>query len=170
MAGSLVYRSVQFGAYTFTHAFLAPYATFRTKLPSSDIETRVIVGGLASGFCRATVETPLEYFKVMRQTGGQPMLNQAFRGYSVTLARSCGLMTTFFILLDVAGRQIPDIAGGAFFRGGVCATVSWWVVWPLEVSKSQIQSGLPGPNRIIVIRCNLLYFCILYDNNTLSIL
>lgn len=132
-----MYRSVQFGAYTFTHALLAPYEFALTTLPASEIETRVIVGGLASGFCRATIETPLEYYKVMKQTGGKPTLNNAFRGYSVTLARSCGLMTTFFILLDIAGRQVPDMAGGAFFRGGVCATISWWTVWPLEVQNNQ---------------------------------
>jgi hypothetical protein len=26
--------------------------------------------------------------------------------------------------------------------------MAWWTVWPLEVAKSQIQSGLPGPTKV----------------------
>ena len=145
LAGSLVYRSVQFGAYSYVHALCGAHSVLRNTLPATKIEQRVVVGGLASGLARAAVETPLEFYKVRRQTGGAVRLTDAYRGFSVTLARSCGLMTTFFVLLDVASRHVPpDVASGAFFRGGVCATIGWWSVWPLEVAKSQIQSGLPG--------------------------
>lgn len=157
---------LQFGAYVYVHALCSDKQLMLHKVPGTDIEARVLVGGVASGLSRAAVEvrsslerarrfvmsrrqTPLEYYKVQRQTGGKPVLANAFRGLSVTAARASGLMTTFFVLLDVAGRQTPDMAAGAFFRGGVCATLAWWTVWPLEVAKSQIQAGLPGPQRLL---------------------
>jgi len=27
----------------------------------------------------------------------------------------------------------------------VCSTVSWWIIWPFETLKSQVQANTPGP-------------------------
>ena len=91
----------------------------------------------------------------MRKQTGKPLLafSQLYTGYSITLLRTVGLMTTFFCLIDIAGRQVPDTLNsptlGPFFKGGVCATAAWWCVWPAEVAKSQIQAGVAGPQRIV---------------------
>lgn len=38
--------------------------------------------------------------------------------------------------------SMPGI--GPFVKGGLCATAAWWVVWPLELLKSQVQAGGPS--------------------------
>jgi solute carrier family 25 carnitine/acylcarnitine transporter 20/29 len=155
LAGSLIFRSLQFGVYSGVAEWCRANDVARATLPMSDIEWRVVVGSLASGATRATIETPLEAFKVRKQIGAPVYAfgRQLFTGYSVTLLRTCGLMTSFFCLIDVSSRQLPTLLNdpnvGPFFRGGVCATVAWWSVWPFEVAKSQIQAGTSGPSRIL---------------------
>jgi solute carrier family 25 carnitine/acylcarnitine transporter 20/29 len=65
------------------------------------------------------------------------------QGLGVTWMRTTGLMTTFFILVDSSVRWIPDVVNapvvGPFFKGGICATLAWWVIWPFETLKNQVQ-------------------------------
>ena len=34
---------------------------------------------------------------------------------------------------------------GPFIKGGVCATLAWWIIWPFETLKSQVQGNTAGP-------------------------
>lgn len=56
-----------------------------------------------------------------------------------------GLMCTYFILVDTGRRNFPEHFKrpllGPFLISGVAATLGWWVVWPFEYMKSQVQSG-----------------------------
>ena len=67
------------------------------------------------------------------------------QGFSVTWARTLGLMTTYFILVDTGRRHFPDQFNkpllGPFLTSGVSATLAWWMVWPLEYMKAQVQGG-----------------------------
>jgi hypothetical protein len=94
---------------------------------------------------RSVVENPIELIKIRRQTLGSWQFNETlFTVYrSQQLAIRC-LLTNFFIFLDVSGRHVPQLLDGPvapFFKGGICATLAWWTVWPLEVVKSQIQAA-----------------------------
>ena len=59
--------------------------------------------------------------------------------------RTWMLMGSFFVLVDYSVRKLPDIVNmpliGPFFKGGICATISWLMVWPLEFVKSQVQAN-----------------------------
>ncbi len=54
-------------------------------------------------------------------------------------------MTTYFILVDSGRRHFPDLFSkpmiGPFLTSGVAATLAWWIVWPFEYMKAQVQSG-----------------------------
>ncbi|CAG2210190.1 CACL [Mytilus edulis] len=76
---------------------------------------RVIGAGVIASTTRAIIETPLEFAKVRRQT------QQTWH------------------LKDVYTFKKPLI--GPFLTSGIAATLAWWIVWPLEYMKCQIQSN-----------------------------
>jgi hypothetical protein len=41
--------------------------------------------------------------------------------------------------MDLINKLVGDI--GAFANGAVCASLAWATIWPLDVAKSQLQSG-----------------------------
>eukprot|EP00744_Colponema_vietnamica_P017678 GILI01024873.1.p1 GENE.GILI01024873.1~~GILI01024873.1.p1 ORF type:complete len:330 (-),score=33.04 GILI01024873.1:39-1028(-) len=171
LLGSSVFRSVQFGAYAFAYSSLGhshPY--FSSEIPgTSGLQPRVLLSGLFASACRAFIECPLELMKVRRQVGGTWRIGQAplttveawkelvsvrqvqelYKGFGVTFLRTWGLMGTFFILVDYSSRKLPDLLStpiiGPFFKGGVCATAAWWVIWPFEFMKSQVQAAASSP-------------------------
>jgi solute carrier family 25 carnitine/acylcarnitine transporter 20/29 len=121
----------------------------------------VIVGGFCSAAARTVVESPLEFMKVRQQTGqswtekGGAMfsrdvltfsqLSLLYKGVVPTFFRTWAMLGTFFILIDYSVRVIPDVVNapltGPFFKGGVCATIAWWVAWPFEMVKSKVQAS-----------------------------
>ncbi|KAK3089938.1 hypothetical protein FSP39_007797 [Pinctada imbricata] len=52
-------------------------------------------------------------------------------------------MTTYFILVDSGRRHFPEQFKkpliGPFLTSGIAATLAWWIVWPLEYMKCQVQ-------------------------------
>mmetsp|Transcript_4006 Transcript_4006/g.14897 ORF Transcript_4006/g.14897 Transcript_4006/m.14897 type:complete len:308 (-) Transcript_4006:62-985(-) len=164
LVGSMVYRSVQFGAYSAAFAACKDVEVLTTPRPMlGDMQLRVVVGGLASATARAFFETPLEHIKVRRQTGQawrvaptwqaaiaapHVELRNAFGGFGITWLRCAGLMTTFFMMVDTGVRHWPELMTaplvGPFLKGGVCATVAWWLIWPWENLKNQVQAGAEG--------------------------
>ena len=143
LCGSGIYRSVQFAVFESVYtAFDSPLGKW--EIPNSGgLQLRVILGGLCAATVRATIETPLELAKVRRQTEQSWKLKQLYSGYSVTLGRTVGLMCTYFILVDSGRRRFPELFSqpvmGPFLTSGLAATIGWWVVWPLENMKSQVQ-------------------------------
>ena len=100
----------------------------------------------------------MEFIKVRQQTG-QPWLlggggglaaelRNLYTGFGATWLRTVGLMGTFFCLVDSLERHAPQTIAiplfGPFLKGGVCATLGWIVVWPLENLRTQIQARAPG--------------------------
>ena len=159
LLGSGIYRSTQFAAYEAVYTYMdSPFGKY--QIPGTfGLENRVIVGGLGGGTIRAIIETPLEYAKIRRQTLQPWKLVHMYNGFGVTWCRSVGLLCTFFILYDSTKRFYPDVLTrpilGPFLMGGVAATMAWWVVWPLEYMKSQVQGtygkDLPVWKRIQVV-------------------
>jgi len=164
LLGSTIFRSVQISVYAAAYAGAGGSAALCTPLPGSGgLQPRVLLAAAASSTARALIETPLELIKVRQQTGQRwlradnaaaaaraPLreLRGLYSGFGVTWARTMGLMTTFFVLVDALERNAPQLVAvpvaGPFLKGGVCATMGWVVVWPFEVLKSQIQAKSPG--------------------------
>mmetsp|Transcript_5004 Transcript_5004/g.10779 ORF Transcript_5004/g.10779 Transcript_5004/m.10779 type:complete len:306 (-) Transcript_5004:2125-3042(-) len=168
--GSVFFRSVQFAAYGAAHAAKPDgpdgslTKAWRTEIPfTGGLEVRVLGAGLFAASVRATFESPLEFMKVRRQTGSNwriygtwqeslrhPLkeFSHIFTGFGITWMRTAGLMTSFFVMVDYGYRYVPDLFNapliGPFMKGGVCATMSWWLIWPFETMKSKVQAGDEG--------------------------
>jgi len=152
--GSAVYRSLQFSAYGAAHAAARGDPWLATPLPAlGGLQLRVLLAGAAATTARALVETPLEVLKVRQQLGVAPLGGGGLAGlrigFCLTWARLYVALGGFFVLIDHVERHHPVLFSmpvvGSFFKGGVCATATWVLAWPLEVVKNQVQSGLhPG--------------------------
>ena len=143
LVGSGIFRSTQFAVFESAYTYLdVPWG--RWELPSG-LQVRVLVGGVLASTARAVIETPLEYPKVRRQTQQAWQLRHVYRGFGITWSRTVGLMCTYFILVDSGRRHAPGLFSspvlGPFLTSGVAATLGWWVVWPLEYMKNQVQGG-----------------------------
>ena len=124
-----------------------------------DMQVRVLLGGVFASTVRALIETPLELAKVRRQVNSTWHFRELYSGFSVTWFRCQGLMNTYFIVVDSLRRNYPDIFAskflGPFLVSGCAATLGWWVVWPLEHMKSQVQ-GEYGRKQSVLARMRLV--------------
>ena len=152
--GSGLFRSIQFSAFEATYTFL-DNRFGRTHIPlTNGIETRVILGGIMAGACRSVIETPLDYAKIKRQMGQNWKLREVFTGFGITCSRACVLMPTYFIALDSFRRHFDDFFKsnilGPFLCSGCSAVAGWWVCWPLELMKAQVQGGYMNEKKMSV--------------------
>ncbi len=165
LAGSMVFRSIQFSSYIGTYVALKDTeALTRPVHVLGDMQLRVVLAALASASVRTLIETPLEHVKVRRQTGQlwrkhatvaeslrHPLseLMHAYGGIGITWARTAVLMTSFFTMVDSIVRWAPEVFTypiiGPFAKGGICATIAWGACFPLEVAKSRVQAS---PQRV----------------------
>ena len=74
-----------------------------------------------------------------------------YHGFGATLARTMGLLGSFFVMVDYSVRYAPELVNtpliGPFFKGGVCATAAWVFAFPFESAKSVIQADTTGKYR-----------------------
>jgi solute carrier family 25 carnitine/acylcarnitine transporter 20/29 len=139
-------RSVQFSVYA------QCVALFSKAHPGASMpyEYHFLSGALA-GAARAVFESPMELVKVRRQTGVATSVPQMIReegilglrhGLGFTMLRNCCLLGSFFVIIHGtkdARKDLPPLVNG-FVTGGIAATVAWWLVFPLDVLKSQVQA------------------------------
>jgi len=142
--GSGIYRSTQFAVFEAVYTY--SNGVGKTEIPgTAGLQLRVIAGGLVASTARAIIETPLEYAKVRRQTKQVWYFKDLYKGFGVTWCRTLGLMTTYFILIDSMRRNMSEQFKapliGPFLASGIAATTAWWLVWPLENMKSQVQGA-----------------------------
>ncbi|XP_057317134.1 mitochondrial substrate carrier family protein S-like isoform X2 [Hydractinia symbiolongicarpus] len=157
--GSGIYRSTQFAVFESVYTYCNNYG--QTQIPlTGGLQIRVVIGGLAASTARAIIETPLEVAKIKRQTCQTWYFRELYKGFSVTWCRTIGLMTTYFILIDTMRRHLSEYFKrpllGPFLISGVAATTAWWIVWPLENMKTQIQSNY-GKNVPLLTRMQMAY-------------
>lgn len=108
------------------------------------LETRVLQAAWFASLARALIECPIEFAKVARQTGQSWKLRQVYTGFGVQWARTWGVMTTYFILIDSTRRHAPSLFSnplGQFAVSAGAATLGFWIVWPAEVLKNQVQAA-----------------------------
>ena len=102
---------------------------------------------------RGLVEAPTDFFKVRRQVEQGWTIRSVLSGTGVTLGRNTFLYSSFVIYMDLskqacAAGMVPDILTTAdgrsltpFAKGAICANLAWLTVWPVDVVKTQRQSG-----------------------------
>ncbi|KAI8618071.1 mitochondrial carrier domain-containing protein [Chytriomyces sp. MP71] len=146
MLGSGVYRSVQFAVYEGLYTKWDSEG-WRAPVPATGgIQARVFAAGFAASFVRACIESPIELAKVKGQTGQSWHAHELTKGFPLQLARTSGVMVTYFALIDSIRRHAPrtfDTLWGQFLASSCSATVGFWVVWPFEVLKNQVQADMP---------------------------
>lgn len=67
-----------------------------------------------------------------------------FKGFTFQWIRTNGVMVTYFCLMDYLRRKhtaIFDTPLGAGLASACSATFGFWLVWPAEVLKNQVQGG-----------------------------
>lgn len=146
LMGSSVYRSAQFAVFESVYTKTKELGWDQSLVPMS--------GGLAwatvfSGFCgassRSFIEQPIEYAKVKRQTGQIWYVREAYQGFFVQLPRTAGMMTFIFSGVDTVKRWTNGEAlkhpHTQFLTWGGVSVLGFWVIWPLETLKNQVQAG-----------------------------
>jgi len=161
LLGSTAYRGVLFSAYSAAFAACKDTPLAKPVPGLGGLAPAVVVGAVAAASARTAVETPLELIKVRRMLK-QPWMTgsgvgslfsvgqvlELYKGSSATLARSTGMLCTFFVLIDYTTRYFPVAIAtpiiGPFIKGGLCTTIGWAVAWPAEVVKSRVQGDTTG--------------------------
>ena len=100
-----------------------------------------MLAGFAGGIGRGLVEGPFEYIKVRRQVHSEWKWSRLYEGSSVTMLRNAFLFCAFSIYRAVVPPLFPEGKMPAFLEGAICANLAWFTIWPLDVVKSQRQSG-----------------------------
>ena len=100
-----------------------------------------VVGGISGGIGRALVESPFEFIKIRRQVKKGWSYRELTNGFSETISRNTLLFGSFIMYLDLIKQFNGGEDPSAFVKGAVAANMAWITAWPLEVRKSQVQSG-----------------------------
>jgi solute carrier family 25 (mitochondrial carnitine/acylcarnitine transporter), member 20/29 len=141
LGGGLI-RSAQFGVY---ETVIAQQNTFYGNFREEDrvfgvFNLRVVIAGFLGGIGRGLVEGPFEYIKTRKQVEQPWKVNEIFSGSAATIFRNSFLFSAFMIYTDLSKLVIP---GGLspFWSGAICSNLAWLTIWPMDVVKSQLQSG-----------------------------
>jgi hypothetical protein len=137
--GGTLFRSAQFGVYEVTLKQLKESAP-AYKI-GGVVDWQVTVAGLSGGFARGIIETPVDFIKISSQVERRGWsVQHLLQATSVTLVRNSLLFGAFSIYRDV----IPPLLPGSlspFWVGALSSNLAWLTIWPLDVIKSQRQSG-----------------------------
>lgn len=79
-------------------------------------------------------------YKVRRQVKQPWQLAHIFQGSGATVLRNAFLFGSFMLYVDISKQLVPG-GLGSFGTGAICANLAWLTIWPLDVVKSQLQSG-----------------------------
>ncbi|XP_022087227.1 mitochondrial arginine transporter BAC2-like isoform X2 [Acanthaster planci] len=135
-----------------------PFCKYEIPL-TGGLQVRVLLAGACGSTARAIIESPLELAKIRRQTQQTWQFRGLYKGFGVHWCRTMGLMCTYFILIDTQRRHFPQVFNtsviGPFLVSGTAATLAWWIVWPLEYMKSQVQ-GNYGKDMPVLTRMRLV--------------
>lgn len=154
--GGLI-RSAQFGVYESVLAMEKKQfgeCTAETRLLGI-FNPQIIAAGFAGGIGRGLIEGPFEYIKTRRQVNQPWLLREVFTGSGATIFRNSFLFCFFMIYVDLS-KQLVSGGLGPFWTGAVCSNLAWLTIWPLDVTKSQVQSGkFPGQTYASLLMGNL---------------
>lgn len=146
--GSMVYRGIMIScneyAFTWLDKNTAEEGFFRTEL-GFGLRPMVPTAALFSAIMRTLVESPVEYAKVMGQTGNKWQLKDLYRGYGFQVARTITNVVPIFTMLDCIRRKtkMMDTSFGNFCAVAGATAVTFLSTWPLETLKNLSQTGTP---------------------------
>jgi len=142
LLGSSMFRGIQFASFEAFYTKFKDNKLMTEKIPYTlGLEPRVILGGVFSGTCRATLESPFEYTKVRRQTNNSWVVKDLYTGFRATWLKATGLMVTYFTLTDTLRRNTNNFNNKflTFLTNGFCSTFAFIIIWPFEIVKNKVQ-------------------------------
>ena len=142
LVGGGLIRSAQFGVY---EKVLSKQREYFGEYKQEDriggiFDPQIILAGFAGGIGRGTVEGPFEYIKTRHQVNHPWTFKEILNGSGATMFRNSFLFCGFMIYVDMSKQIVPG-GLGPFWTGAICANLAWLTIWPLDVVKSQVQSG-----------------------------
>jgi len=140
LVGGSLFRSAQFGFYENAHKKMVQFNGEHPPKLFNIFCPNVVFAGFCGGVGRGLVEGPFEYVKVRRQVNATWKFSELYKGSSVTILRNSFLFSSFVIYIDIS-KQLVAGGLGPFWTGAVCSNLAWLTIWPLDVVKSQLQSG-----------------------------
>lgn len=147
--GGTFMRSAQFGCNDLARDALRDSSVPSIKI-GGVVDSHVVLAGMCGGLGRAVIEGPTEFFKIRQQLVAKWSYREAFSGLGVTGARNTGLFTAFVVYLDMLRDTV--IGDYSFIYGATCSNLAWLTVWPLDVVKTQRQSGRhPGVSALALL-------------------
>jgi solute carrier family 25 carnitine/acylcarnitine transporter 20/29 len=154
--GGGLMRSAQFGVYE-NILFLQNTRFGFTRAEDrfcGIIDPKIVLAGLAGGIGRGLVEGPFDYIKTRRQVYKPWLFSELLTGSGATLMRNSFLFAAFVIYMDLSDMVLPG-GLGHFVSGAICSNLAWLSIWPMDVVKSQMQSGnFRGQSFISLLRNN----------------
>jgi len=146
LMGSSVYRSTQFAVFETVFTKSKELGLDKALIPGSGgLAWATLFAGVCGASARAVIEQPIEYAKVKRQTMQAWHFNQIYQGFFVQWPRTGGMMTFIFCSVDTVRRWSDGKAlsnpVGQFLTWGGCSMLGFWLIWPLETLKNQVQAG-----------------------------
>merc|ERR1712232_799978 len=144
--GSSVYRSSQFAVFEAVLTRMKELELDQQKVPySGGLAWATVFAGMCGASARSVIESPIEYAKVKRQTNQSWHFREVYQGFFVQWPRTGGMMTFIFCSVDSVRRWTNGEAlrhpAGQFLTWGTCSMLGFWVIWPLETLKNQVQAG-----------------------------
>jgi hypothetical protein len=128
-----------------------PEDSFFRKPLFLQLRPLVPASALFAAIVRGIIESPIEYAKVMGQTGQKWVLKDIYRGYQFQILRTSALLVPIFCTLDIFRRN-TDVLGsftGNFLVQAGASGVAYLCCWPLETLKNLSQSGTPFPGATV---------------------
>ncbi|TRY78602.1 hypothetical protein TCAL_06452 [Tigriopus californicus] len=129
---------------------------------------QIFAAGFVGGFLQLSVACPVDLIKIKLQTQTNIMIFLSlasantlyrgpvdallkifsetgivglYRGFWIMALRDCPSFGVYVIIYDTIMARISDRAPqAAFFSGGIAGVVSWLLIMPLDVVKSQMQA------------------------------
>lgn len=138
-----MFRSAQFGVYEFAYGKIKEH--FGPTVPENRfffqmLDPQIIAAGFAGGIGRGLVEAPFEFIKTRIQVDHAWKFREVLSGSGATMFRNSFLFSSFVVYVDISKQLVPG-GLGPFLTGAVCSNLAWFTIWPIDVVKSQIQSG-----------------------------
>ena len=146
--GSVVYRGIMMSSYEYGFTYLSKNLDENHWLKQEvflGLRPMVLTATVFSSLCRCGLENPIEYAKVMGQTGKKWIIKDIYRGVGWQVVRTTGLLLPIFGGIDVARRYTNWMNSfwGQFGVTAGSAAGAYFVCWPLETLKNLTQSGTP---------------------------
>ena len=135
----------------------APYPWLREEV-GAGVRPMVPLSSAFAATVRACIEQPIEYAKVMGQTGRQWQLRHIYRVFFDQVNRTTVLLIPIFTAIDVARRHTSwmTTVTGNFVVTAAASGAAYVVCWPLETLKNLSQSGTPRAGATVAERVAFL--------------